>query len=173
VGAANERHARPGASGAELAAPAREGRSKGSRLLWRVDHWTGHPLTAVSVLAAGLAWVCLSVAFGFPNLWERAFQTLVAAVTVVMVFVIQHTQARHQAATQRKLDEILRVLPDANNAPLALEHASDEELRATRHEPRADPADRPRRARRPGLGGTGRARSAAPAGRSPGGRAPR
>ena len=110
------------------------GAIQGSRLLWVLDSWTGHPLTALAVLAAGLAWVLLSVAYGFPNLWERAFQTLVAAVTVVMVFVIQHTQARHQAATQRKLDEILRVLPDANNALLALEHASDDELRATRHQ---------------------------------------
>ncbi len=76
----------------------------------------------------------MSIAFGFPGTWERAFQTLVAAITLVMVFVIQHTQARHQAATQRKLDEILRVLPDADNALLALEHASDEELRATRHQ---------------------------------------
>ena len=134
MGAVNQGHPRPAASGGELAAPTREGRSKGSRLLFGVDRWTGHPLTAVSVLAAGLAWVLLSVAFGFPNLWERAFQTLVAAVTVVMVFVIQHTQARHQAATQRKLDEILRVLPDANNALLALEHVSDQELRDTRHE---------------------------------------
>ena len=132
--AVNEGHARPVASGPEPGAPSREGRSKGSRLLFGVDRWTGHPLTAVSVLAAGLAWVLLSVAFGFPNLWERAFQTLVAAVTVVMVFVIQHTQARHQAATQRKLDEILRALPDANNALLGLEHASDQELRETRHE---------------------------------------
>jgi hypothetical protein len=64
------------------------------------------------VLAAGLAWVAVSAAFRFPSGWERIFQTLVAAVTVVMVFVIQHTQARHQAATQRKLDEILRALPD-------------------------------------------------------------
>ena len=134
MGAVNQGHAPPVASGGELAAPTHEGRSKGSRLLFGVDRWTGHPLTAVSVLAAGLAWVLLSVAFGFPNLWERAFQTLVAAVTVVMVFVIQHTEARHQAATQRKLDEILRVLPDANNALLALEHASDQELRDTRHE---------------------------------------
>ena len=41
-------------------------------------------------------------------------------MTGVMVFVIQHTQARHQAATQRELDEILRVLPDADHALLAL-----------------------------------------------------
>jgi low affinity Fe/Cu permease len=36
-----------------------------------------------------------------------------------------------QAATQRKLDEILQALPGADNALLALEHASDDELRAT------------------------------------------
>jgi low affinity Fe/Cu permease len=107
-----------------------ERRSRGSRLLWGVDRWTGAPLTAVSVLAAGIAWVALSAVFDFPDQWERIFQTLVAAITVVMVFVIQHTQARHQAATQRKLDEILRVLPEADNSLLALEHASDDELRA-------------------------------------------
>jgi low affinity Fe/Cu permease len=55
--------------------------------------------------------------------------TLVAALTLAMVFVIQHTQARQQAATQRKLDEVLQALPGAENALLALEHASDE-LRA-------------------------------------------
>ena len=41
-------------------------------------------------------------------------------------------QAREQAATQRKLDEILQALPGADNALLMLEHASHDELRATR-----------------------------------------
>ena len=122
-----ERHAEGPASGLPSV---EEKRSRGSRLLWGVDRWTGAPLTAVSVLAAGIAWVALSAVFDFPDQWERVFQTLVAAVTLVMVFVIQHTQARHQAATQRKLDEILRVLPEADNSLLALEHASDDELRA-------------------------------------------
>ena len=54
-------------------------------------------------------WVLVSLADGFPGRWETVFQTLVAALTLTlaMVFVIQHTQARQQAATQRKLDEIL------------------------------------------------------------------
>jgi low affinity Fe/Cu permease len=50
-----------------------------------------------------------------------------------MVFFIQHTQARQQAATQRKLDEILQAMPGADNTLLTLEHATDDELRATRH----------------------------------------
>ena len=65
---------------------------------------------------------------------EGIFQSLVAALTLAMVFVIQHTQARQQAATQRKLDEILQALPGADNSLLTLEHASDQELRAAGHQ---------------------------------------
>jgi low affinity Fe/Cu permease len=45
-----------------------------------------------------------------------------------MVFVLQHTQSRQQAVTQRKLDELLRALPSADNRLIALEVASDDEL---------------------------------------------
>lgn len=51
-----------------------------------------------------------------------------------MVFVIQHSQARHQRATQRKLDEILLAIPGTDNALLTLEHASDDELHAAGHQ---------------------------------------
>jgi low affinity Fe/Cu permease len=110
--------------------PADRGRSPGSRLLTGVDRWASRPLTALFVLTADLAWVLVSVAAGFPPRWESIFQALVAALTLAMVFVIQHTQARQEAATQRKLDEILQALPGADNSLLALEHASDDELRA-------------------------------------------
>jgi len=106
------------------------GRSPWSRLLSRVDRWASRPLTALIILSADLAWVLVSVATGFPGRWETIFQALVASLTLAMVFVIQHTQARQQAATQRKLDEILQALPGADNALLALEHGSDDELRA-------------------------------------------
>jgi low affinity Fe/Cu permease len=95
-----------------------------------VDRLASRPLVALIVLTADTAWVLVSVAAGFPSRWESVFQALVAALTLAMVFVIQHTQARQQAATQRKLDEILQALPGADNALLALEHASDDELRA-------------------------------------------
>jgi low affinity Fe/Cu permease len=40
-------------------------------------------------------WIGVSLAVGFPARLETIFQTLVAAVTLSMVFVIQRTQARH------------------------------------------------------------------------------
>jgi low affinity Fe/Cu permease len=113
--------------------PVDRSRSAVSRLLYGADEWASRPVTALVVLAADLTWVLVSLAVGFPGRWETVFQTLVAALTLAMVFVIQHTQARQQAATQRKLDEILQALPGADNALLSLEHASDGELRASGH----------------------------------------
>lgn len=107
-----------------------QGRSLGSRLLSGLDRWTSRAMVAVVVLSAALIWVLISIAVGFPARWETVFQTLVAALTLAMVFIIQHTQSRQQAATQRKLDEILKALPNADNSLLTLEHASDDELRA-------------------------------------------
>jgi low affinity Fe/Cu permease len=106
-------------------------RSAVSRLLYSVDRSTGRPLVALTVVVADLLWVLFSVFNGFPGRLETVFQAVVAALTLAMVFVIQHTQARHQVTTQRKLDEILRALPHADNSIIALEDADDETLRST------------------------------------------
>ena len=111
-------------------------RHPASRVLHGLDWVASRPSIAVTVVALDLLWVLFSARFEFPTRLESVFQTLVAAVTLAMVFVIQHTQAREQAATQRKLDEILHAVPDADNSLITLEHASDEELHATGHEHR-------------------------------------
>jgi low affinity Fe/Cu permease len=46
----------------------------------------------------------------------------------VLLFAMQHLQARDQSATQRKLDEILRSLPGTDNRLISVEDRSDEEL---------------------------------------------
>ena len=89
------------------------------------------------VIGAAVIWIAISVAAGFPSQWEIVFQSVVAAVTLAIVFVIQHTQARHQRATQRKLDEILLAIPGTDNALVNLEHASDDELHSVGHQHRS------------------------------------
>jgi low affinity Fe/Cu permease len=111
-------------------------RSRVSRWLSRLDWYASGPLASVLVIGAAVAWIVVSIAAQFPARWEIIFQTLVAALTLVMVFVIQHTQARHQRAIQRKLDEILLAMPGADNSLLTLEHASDEQLRDAGHQHR-------------------------------------
>jgi low affinity Fe/Cu permease len=65
---------------------------------------------------------------GFPTTWETAFEFAAAAITVVMVFVIQHTQSRQQVATQLKLDELIRAAPRADDLLIHIESADDAEL---------------------------------------------
>ncbi len=105
-------------------------RHPGSRVLHVLDRWAARPTLALGLVAAVVLWVLFSAAFGFPARLESVFQTLAAATTLAMVFVIQHTQSRAQAATQRKLDEILRSSPSADNTLITLEEAPDNELKA-------------------------------------------
>jgi low affinity Fe/Cu permease len=106
-------------------------RRLGSGLLHGIDRAVSRPLFALVVVAADVVWVGFSAAFGFPARVDSVFQTLVAALTLAMVFVIQHTQSREELVTQRKLDEILHALPRADDAVIALEEASDDEVSAT------------------------------------------
>ena len=101
-------------------------------MLHVIDRVAGQPAVAVAVVGADLAWLLYSSLVGFPARLESVFQTLVAALTLAMVFVIQHAQSRQQIATQRKLDEILSALPHADNAMIALEDASDAAMASAR-----------------------------------------
>ncbi len=109
--------------------PALPARRPASQVLHGLDWLASKSWVAATVVTIDLLWVVFSARFQFPTRLETIFQTLVAAVTLAMVFVIQHTQARQQAVTQRKLDEILRALPEADNALVTLEDASDQVLK--------------------------------------------
>jgi low affinity Fe/Cu permease len=93
-----------------------------------VDRATSRPVTAlvVAILVLGFC-VVLAIA-GFPGAWETTFATACAAVTTVMVFTIQHTQSREQAAIQLKLDELIRALPDADDHLVQVEAGEDDEI---------------------------------------------
>ncbi len=94
-----------------------------SRLLHRIDHVSSLPSVAVAVILLMLVWVVIGVAIGFPSRWIATFEVVASGLTLLMVFAIQHTQAREQAATQRKLDELIRALPGASEKLMMLEEA--------------------------------------------------
>ncbi len=99
-----------------------------SRGLHRFDFIVAHAATtAVLGAAVGIFVVALAIA-GFPESWEVAFSTLAAALTLVMVFALHHTQRREQAATQLKLDELIRALPQADDHFVRVQEADDDEL---------------------------------------------
>jgi low affinity Fe/Cu permease len=86
----------------------------------------------------------IGIVLGFPTGWVVVFETATSGVTLAMVFVIQHTQAREQAATQRKLDELLRVMPGAQTGLMLLEEASEDVMREVEQGQREHKRDNPR-----------------------------
>jgi low affinity Fe/Cu permease len=99
---------------------------KASRILYKIEHYTSLPAIALIVTAVVVCLVATITALSFPGTWVDGFEVFASAATVVMVFAIQHTQGREQAATQRKLDELIRALPNANESLMMLEEASQE-----------------------------------------------
>jgi low affinity Fe/Cu permease len=83
---------------------------------WTGSHW------ALVVAAAG---VVLSLA-----LFDIAITNIaISTVTLLMVFVLQNTQNRDSAALHLKLDEMVRVEPEARNEVQGVESKSEAEIR--------------------------------------------
>ncbi len=99
-----------------------------SPYLRRLDRIVAHSaavgIVAVVVVGSGIA----LAATGFPDFWESLFSTAAWAVALVMVFVLHHTQRREQIATQLKLDELIRALPQADDHYVRVQAAADEEV---------------------------------------------
>ena len=102
------------------------------RRISHVLHWIGELTARTSAALVALAAMSLfALAFildGFPPSWQIGFASVSASVTLIMLFVIQHTQSRHQLALQLKLDELIRASPAANDQLVRIEAADVEEL---------------------------------------------
>jgi low affinity Fe/Cu permease len=99
-----------------------------SRPLHVLSAWSSKAATAAIAAVASvvvLGWALLSRDPDQILIW---FAGVAGSVTLVMVFVLQHTQTRQQEALHHKLDEVLHALPEADNKLIKLETASDSDL---------------------------------------------
>jgi low affinity Fe/Cu permease len=95
-----------------------------SRILHRLGDLSASAGAAVIAAAISLAFLVAALVASRSGPLLTDFEALAAAVTLVMVFALQHSQAQQQTALQRKLDEILRVLPGADTRLVHFETGS-------------------------------------------------
>jgi low affinity Fe/Cu permease len=107
-----------------------------SRILYKLEHYSALPAVALAIGSGVVILVAVIAVLRFPSRWVAAFEVAVSGVTVIMVFAILHIQGREQAATQRKLDELLHALPGADESLMMLEEASPEDMLEIEHEQR-------------------------------------
>jgi low affinity Fe/Cu permease len=117
---------------------------KHSSVFSRALHWID-TFTARAWLAALLSLVTLTaltvlLALARPTTELTVFATVIQAITLLMVFVVQHTQQRDQQIMNRKLDELLLANRQTDAGVVYLESATDDEIDeiARRHRSRGE-----------------------------------
>jgi low affinity Fe/Cu permease len=89
----------------------------------------GHPLAFGLAVLVVIVWMISGPLFHFTDTWQLVINTGTTIITFLMVFLIQNTQNRDSEAMQVKLDEVIRALKQADNAVLASEDLTEQELR--------------------------------------------
>jgi low affinity Fe/Cu permease len=92
-----------------------------------VSTWAGRPAAFIACMALVAGWAVSGPFFGFSDVWQLVINTTTTIITFLMVFLIQNTQNRDNAALHAKLDELIRV-SDGENRFIGIEHLTDEEL---------------------------------------------
>jgi len=92
-----------------------------------VSHATGHAVAFIICCVIMIIWAATGPVFGFSDTWQLIINTGTTIVTFLMVFLIQNTQNRDNAAIQAKLDELILVTA-AENSFIGIEHLTEEEV---------------------------------------------
>jgi low affinity Fe/Cu permease len=87
----------------------------------------GRPTAFLLALLIVAIWGLSGPVFGYSDTWQLVINTGTTIITFLMVFLIQNSQNRDNAAIQVKLDELIRTSA-AQNFYIGIEHLTDEEL---------------------------------------------
>lgn len=83
----------------------------------------GSATVSAVVVVLVVAWAIAGATRGFTEGWLTLLFAVSSAVTLVMVFFIQHTTGRQIRALSLKLDELVRTHPEADDAVIGAEHS--------------------------------------------------
>jgi low affinity Fe/Cu permease len=110
---------------------------KFAKISQRLALWAGSPKTFMGALILILLWALSGPIFHFNDTWQLVINTSTTIITFLMVFLIQNTQNRDTDILHLKIDELLRVNKEAQNAMLGLELLDLKQLEALRRHYRA------------------------------------
>jgi low affinity Fe/Cu permease len=100
----------------------------------RITDLLGRPLAVVLAAASVVGWAVLGPFLHFSDRWQVTVQTATAVITFLMIFCVQHTQSKDDAAMQAKLDELIRAIDAARNDLIGIERAERSDIQDMREQ---------------------------------------
>ena len=97
----------------------------------KISTAAGQPMTFITAFAIIIIWAVTGPIFHYSDTWQLFINTGTTIITFLMVFLIQNTQNRDNAAIQAKLDDII-LMSGADNEFIGIEQLTDKELAAFR-----------------------------------------
>ncbi|HCS45794.1 MAG TPA: low affinity iron permease family protein [Pseudomonas sp.] len=110
---------------------------KFAKVAQKLALWAGSPKTFMGAIILIFLWGLSGPIFHFNDTWQLIINTSTTIITFLMVFLIQNTQNRDTDILHLKVDELLRVTKDAQNAMLGLEALDLKQLEALRKQYRS------------------------------------
>ena len=105
---------------------------KFAKVAQKLALWAGSPKTFMGAIILIFLWGLSGPIFDFNDTWQLIINTSTTIITFLMVFLIQNTQNRDTDILHLKVDELLRVTKEAQNAMLGLEALDLKQLEALR-----------------------------------------
>jgi low affinity Fe/Cu permease len=99
------------------------------KLADQAARFAGSAWVTSAAFALIVGWGALGPHFNFSDSWSLFINTATTIITFLMVFLIQNSQNRGNAALQAKVDELIRV-GKARNDLIGLEAKTEEEIEA-------------------------------------------
>ena len=104
-----------------------------------VSRWAGSSLAVVIASVSLVSYLAIGLVFGFTDKYNLIANTIMSAVSYLLLFVIQYTQDLHVQITKSvrdhdskaihvKLDEIIHALSKADNRIMGTQHTTEAEL---------------------------------------------
>ncbi|MCY0110228.1 MULTISPECIES: low affinity iron permease family protein [Pseudomonas] len=110
---------------------------KFAKISQKLALWAGSPKTFMGALILIGLWGLSGPIFHYNDTWQLIINTSTTIITFLMVFLIQNTQNRDTDILHLKIDELLLVTKEAQNAMLGLEALDLKQLEALRRHYRA------------------------------------
>ncbi|WP_095051435.1 low affinity iron permease family protein [Pseudomonas sp. Irchel s3b2] len=105
---------------------------KFANIAQKLSLWAGLPRTFLGAIVLIILWGLSGPIFHFNDTWQLIINTSTTIITFLMVFLIQNTQNRDTDILHLKIDELLRVTKEAQNAMLGLESLDLKQLEELR-----------------------------------------